>query len=43
MFLIIRDFAWTDEEVEQFLHDMIGAIKEGEQDYFLGLVVVRET
>ena len=35
-----RDFAWTDEEVEQFLNDIIGAIKEGEQDYFLGLVVV---
>ena len=35
-----RDFAWTDEEVEQFLNDIIGAIQESEQDYFLGLVVV---
>ena len=35
-----RDFAWTDEEVEQFLNDVIEAIKGTEQDYFLGLVVV---
>ena len=35
-----RDFAWTDEEVEQFLNDIIGAIQGSEQDYFLGLVVV---
>ena len=37
-----RDFAWTDEEVEQFLDDIIGAIKDSEQDYFLGLLVVVE-
>ena len=35
-----RDYAWTDEEVEQFLNDVIGAIQESEQDYFLGLLVV---
>ena len=35
-----RDFAWTDEEVEQFLNDIIGAIQDSEEDYFLGLVVV---
>ena len=35
-----RDFAWTDEEVEQFLNDVIGAIQDSEEDYFLGLVVV---
>ncbi len=35
-----RDFAWTDEEVEQFLNDVIGAIQDSEEDYFLGLVVL---
>ena len=35
-----RDFAWTDEEVEQFLNDIIGAIQDSELDYFLGLLVV---
>ena len=37
-----RDFAWTEDEVEQFLNDVIGAIEDSEQDYFLGLVVVVE-
>ena len=37
-----RDFAWTDEEVEQFLDDVVGAIQDSERDYFLGLVVVVE-
>ena len=37
-----RDFAWTDEEVEQFIDDVIGALKVGSEDYFLGLVVVVE-
>ena len=37
-----RDFAWTDEEVEQFLDDIVGAMQDSEQDYFLGLVVVVE-
>ena len=37
-----RDFAWTDEEVEQFLNDVVGAIQDSEQDYFLGLLVVVE-
>ena len=37
-----RDFAWTDEEVEQFLNDIVGAIQDSEEDYFLGLLVVVE-
>ena len=37
-----RDFAWTDEEVEQFLDDIVGAIQDSELDYFLGLLVVVE-
>ena len=35
-----RDFAWTEEEVEQFLNDVTRAIDGSEPDYFLGLVVV---
>lgn len=35
-----RDFAWTDEEVEQFLDDVVGAQQSSAEDYFLGLVVV---
>lgn len=34
-----RDFAWT-EEVEEFLKDVIDALTAGEDDYFLGLVVL---
>ena len=37
-----RDFAWTDEEVEQFIDDVIAALRGSAQDYFLGLVVVVE-
>ena len=37
-----RDFAWTDEEVEQFLNDAIGALQGSAEDYFLGLLVVVE-
>lgn len=37
-----RDFAWTDEEVEQFIDDVISALQSGAEDYFLGLVVVVE-
>ena len=37
-----RDFAWTDEEVEQFIDDVIGALHGSAEDYFLGLVVVVE-
>ena len=37
-----RDFAWTDEEVEQFINDVIGALQGSAEDYFLGLVVVVE-
>ncbi len=37
-----RDFAWTDEEVEQFIDDVIGALQGSAEDYFLGLVVVVE-
>jgi hypothetical protein len=37
-----RDFAWTDEEVEQFLDDVIAALQAEEEDYFLGLIVLVE-
>ena len=37
-----RDFAWTEEEVEQFIDDVIGALQDSDEDYFLGLVVVVE-
>ena len=37
-----RDFAWTDDEVEQFLDDVIAAHQDGADDYFLGLVVLVE-
>ena len=37
-----RDFAWGDEEVEQFIDDVIGALQGSDEDYFLGLVVVVE-
>ena len=37
-----RDFAWTDEEVEQFIDDVIRALQSSDEDYFLGLVVVVE-
>ena len=37
-----RDFAWTDEEVEQFIDDVTGALQGSAEDYFLGLVVVVE-
>ncbi|MDP2660355.1 MAG: DUF262 domain-containing protein, partial [Dehalococcoidia bacterium] len=35
-----RDFAWTEEEVEQFLVDITSAMKAEEEDYFLGLIVL---
>ena len=37
-----RDFAWTEDEVEEFINDVVGAIKDSERDYFLGLLVVVE-
>ena len=37
-----RDFSWTEEEVEQFLDDVIGALDAATEDYFLGLVVLVE-
>ena len=37
-----RDFSWTDEEVEQFIDDIIAALQGSAEDYFLGLVVVVE-
>jgi len=36
-----RDFAWAaDDEVEQYLDDIIRAFAEGDTDYFLGLIVL---
>ncbi|MCH7606042.1 MAG: DUF262 domain-containing protein [Chloroflexi bacterium] len=37
-----RDFAWTDDEVEQFLDDVIAALQTEAEDYFLGLIVLVE-
>lgn len=37
-----RDFAWTDEEVEQFIDDIVGVLRNTDEDYFLGLIVVVE-
>jgi hypothetical protein len=35
-----RDYAWTRDEVQQFLDDIIGAIREEADDYFVGLIVL---
>ena len=37
-----RDFAWTEDEVEEFINDVVSAINDSERDYFLGLLVVVE-
>ena len=35
-----RDFAWTDDDVEQFLSDILHAIEHIADEYFLGLIVL---
>jgi Protein of unknown function DUF262/Protein of unknown function (DUF1524) len=35
-----RDYAWTEDVVEQFLDDIIRALGDGAPDYFLGLLVL---
>jgi len=35
-----RSFAWTTEEVEDFLTDVSEALKKGAPDYFIGLIVL---
>lgn len=35
-----RDYAWSPDEVAQLLTDIERAIKDGEDDYFLGLIVL---
>ncbi len=37
-----RDFAWEEEEVGQFLDDVIAANQSQAEDYFLGLIVLVE-
>lgn len=36
-----RNFAWTQEEVEQFLIDVSSAAERNASDYFIGLIVIR--
>lgn len=36
-----RNFAWTQEEVDQFLTDVSGAAERNAPDYFIGLIVIR--
>lgn len=38
-----RDYAWPLGAVEQFLEDVVGAMEEGDADYFLGLIVLVDT
>lgn len=35
-----RDFAWPLGAVEQFLEDIVGAMRANDSDYFLGLIVL---
>jgi Protein of unknown function DUF262/Protein of unknown function (DUF1524) len=35
-----RDYAWSSDEVAQLLTDIERAIEDGEDDYFLGLIVL---
>lgn len=35
-----RDFAWTKDDVERFIDDIIGAKERNAADYFIGLVVL---
>lgn len=35
-----RDFAWPIGAVEQFLEDIVGAMRGGDAEYFLGLMVL---
>jgi Protein of unknown function DUF262/Protein of unknown function (DUF1524) len=35
-----RDYAWTEDEVEQFLDDIIRALESQAPDYFMGLIVL---
>lgn len=38
-----RDYAWTDEQVDQFLQDLDESIQEERSSYFLGPMVMKET
>ena len=38
-----RDFAWPIGAVEQFLEDIVDAMKAGDNEYFLGLIVLVDT
>jgi uncharacterized protein with ParB-like and HNH nuclease domain len=38
-----RDYSWKEEYVKQFLDDIEGAMKSGEQIYFCGLMVFTKT
>jgi uncharacterized protein DUF262/uncharacterized protein DUF1524 len=35
-----RDFAWTDDVVEQYVDDILRALQENADDYFVGLIVL---
>lgn len=38
-----RDYAWPIGSVEQFLNDVTSAMKNGDSDYFMGLIVLVDT
>jgi len=38
-----RDFAWPIGAVEQFLEDIVDAMRSGDAEYFLGLIVLVDT
>jgi len=35
-----RDYAWRTGEVEEYLDDVIAAVRENANEYFLGLIVL---
>lgn len=35
-----RDFAWSKDDVQQFLNDIIGSLENSAEDYFMGLIVL---
>jgi uncharacterized protein with ParB-like and HNH nuclease domain len=35
-----REYAWTNDVVEQFLDDVLTSLEEDREDYFLGLIVL---
>src|SRR5207247_1065108 len=38
-----RDYSWPIGAVEQYLEDIVDAMKRGDSDYFVGLIVLVDT